>query len=372
MPAAASAVAEGNDAIERCAAELAGAGDLYLCFATAALQPAFERGLQAFDAQVFGCSAAGVIGGDREIEQAPAAVALALRDVDVLPLRAPLDDGGSQAGFGLGNIWPGDAVAGLVMADYAAFNGDRFLREFQRVRGFAPLAGGLGSGPSHASIFCGDRVSSSAMAALILRGRLRCEIVVSPCCEPLTAPATIAVSESNTIHKLGDATPIDILRETVVNTPEGGEAARTGNIFGGILLDDRKAEPGRGDYLIRTLVGADNDAGSISISGPAPVGERFAFLYRTPEVAGDDLSARLADVKRRSDGAAPLFGVYFDCAGRGRALYEEDSVDIGIIRRELGDFPLVGFHGNGELAPAGRRNVLHNFTGVLALVWERE
>lgn len=372
MPAIASAVAEGNDAIERCAAELTGAGDLYLCFATAPLQPVFARGLQAFDAQVFGCSAAGVVGGDREIEQAPAAVALALRDVDVLPLWAPLDDGGSQAGFGLGNIWPRDAVAGLVFADHAAFNADRFLREFQRVRGFAPLAGGLASGAPHASIFCGDRVASSSVAALILRGRLRCEIVVTQCCEPLTEPATIAVSEANTIHKLGDTTPIEMLRTSVVQTPEAGEAARTGNIFGGILIDDRRIEPGRGDYLIRTLVGADNDAGSISISGPAPVGERFAFLYRTAELSSLDFESRLADVARRSDGAPPLFGVYFDCAGRGRTLYEEENVDIGIIRRRLGDFPLVGFQGNGEIAPAGRRNVLHNFTGVLALVWGTE
>jgi len=40
------------------------------------------------------------------------------------------------------------------------------------------------------------------------------------------------------------------------------------------------------------------------------------------------------------------------------------------IREALGEFPLAGFFGNGELAPVGRRNFFHNYTGAWLLIPE--
>jgi small ligand-binding sensory domain FIST len=364
---AASAIAEGPDAIDRVAHELRGAGDLFLCFVTAPLQPLMARSLAGFGGPVYGCSAFGVLGGSREIEQAPAAAALALKGAAVEPFAVSLDDSGARAGFGLAQRWPSDGVAALLFPDFASFDADVFFREFRRLKGFAPLAGGVAAGKPHATIFCGDRAAQGMIAGLVVRAGLTCEIVVTQCCEPLTAVGTVAAAENNVIQKLGSESPLEVLKSSLAGSAVGGEAARTGNIFGGLLLDDRKAEPSRGDFLVRALVGADQESGSVSIAGPAHVGDRFAFLYRNSEVSENDLSERLADVRRRAGDAPFAFGLYFDCAGRGKALYERDDVDIALIRHHLGDFPLVGFHGNGEIAPLGRRNVLHNFTGVLAL-----
>src|SRR5206468_1396431 len=41
--------------------------------------------------------------------------------------------------------------------------------------------------------------------------------------------------------------------------------------------------------------------------------------------------------------------------------------DVALIRARLGEFPLVGFFGNGEFAPIGRRNFFHNYTGALVI-----
>jgi small ligand-binding sensory domain FIST len=65
--------------------------------------------------------------------------------------------------------------------------------------------------------------------------------------------------------------------------------------------------------------------------------------------------------------SAPAFGCYFDCAGRGRGLYGVPNHDVSLIRERLGEFPLVGFFGNGEFAPIGRRNFFHNYTGALVI-----
>jgi small ligand-binding sensory domain FIST len=78
----------------------------------------------------------------------------------------------------------------------------------------------------------------------------------------------------------------------------------------------------------------------------------------------------LTGVHATLGGRRPGFGVYFNCAGRGQGLFGERDHDVKLIREHLGDFPLVGFFGNGEFAPVGGRNFFHTYTGVLVVIPE--
>jgi small ligand-binding sensory domain FIST len=91
------------------------------------------------------------------------------------------------------------------------------------------------------------------------------------------------------------------------------------------------------------------------------------FQIRDAEASRDDLRSMLDDVAARLSGRRPAFGCYFDCAGRGRGLFGVPDHDVTLIRERLGDFPLIGFFGNGEFAPIGRRNFFHNYTGALVV-----
>jgi small ligand-binding sensory domain FIST len=93
-----------------------------------------------------------------------------------------------------------------------------------------------------------------------------------------------------------------------------------------------------------------------------------SFLVRDADAAREDLAARVRELKAALGGRPPAFGLYFDCLGRGAGLYGEPGVDAAIIREHLGEFPLGGFFGNGELAPFMGSNLVHNYTGVLVLV----
>ena len=64
---------------------------------------------------------------------------------------------------------------------------------------------------------------------------------------------------------------------------------------------------------------------------------------------------------------APRFGVYFNCAGRGSALYGQPGLDPELIRRRFGKLPVVGIESSFEIAPACGRPRIHMFTGVLLL-----
>jgi small ligand-binding sensory domain FIST len=55
--------------------------------------------------------------------------------------------------------------------------------------------------------------------------------------------------------------------------------------------------------------------------------------------------------------------IYVSCAGRGGPHFGGESAELQIVRRALGDVPLVGFFAGGEIA----HQELHGYTGVLTV-----
>jgi small ligand-binding sensory domain FIST len=158
-----------------------------------------------------------------------------------------------------------------------------------------------------------------------------------------------------------------VLREAVASVPEGAERVARSGLFAGLAIDPSKSPLERGDFLVRNVLGADPASGAVAVGETLRAGQTIQFQVRDAEASHDDLTATLEDVARHLDGRAPAFGVYFNCAGRGRGLFGVADHDVGLIRDRLGDFPLAGFFGNGEFAPVGRRNFFHTYTGVLVV-----
>jgi small ligand-binding sensory domain FIST len=69
----------------------------------------------------------------------------------------------------------------------------------------------------------------------------------------------------------------------------------------------------------------------------------------------EQLKARLA--------GPPRGALYHTCLARGPNLFGSDSEELKAIRAALGDIPLVGFFGNGEIS----NNRLYTYTGVLSV-----
>ena len=86
------------------------------------------------------------------------------------------------------------------------------------------------------------------------------------------------------------------------------------------------------------------------------------FVRRDPKSAEEDLVSMTDNLKGRLPGP-PRGGIYFSCVARGPNMFGEEGRELSLIRDSLGDFPLVGFFGNGEIS----NNRLYSYTGVLAL-----
>lgn len=305
-----------------------------------------------------------------EAAEKMAVAALAFTDVTVTTIGGKLSRTSSHLGFEIGRkLHETRAPAGVILADPGDFEAEAFFREVRRQAGDRALVGGVASAPARSEATAqavGRSASPGTVAAMLLSGAVDVQVIVTQCCEPMGTAQYITDAEGYTIRRIGGRPAVELLRETLASVPERRRQAAVQNLLAGLAMEARGRDPGRGDYLIRNLVGVEPDEGSIKVPVPVGPGVRFCFQHRDPEVARHDLQERL-EAARARDPRPAAFGLYFDCIGRGHALYQEDGVDVGMIRRVLGAFPIAGFRTNGEIGPMGPGVVLHNYTGVLAL-----
>ncbi len=134
-----------------------------------------------------------------------------------------------------------------------------------------------------------------------------------------------------------------------------------------MVIDEYRAEPGQGDFLIRGVVGADPDSGAIAVGDQIQVGQTVQFHVRDAQSADEDLRRALERESAALGGRRPAGALLFTCNGRGSRLFAEPDHDAGLIAATLGDIPLAGFFCAGELGPVGGQNFLHTFTASIAL-----
>ena len=299
-----------------------------------------------------GCAAVSVLGNDREVEDAPAVTLWAGTFGPVAGIRL-LDP----------SEWPDRlpyaADAALVIADPFSFPVDELLARVD-----LPVIGGMASaarGPGgNRLVLDGQVFSDGAVVALIGRGA-GLQTVVSQGCRPIGVPLVVTKAERNIIYELAGQPAM----ERLVSMARAGMTERDIQLINqglhlGLVIDEHKAEFGRGDFLVRNVLGADQANGAIAVGEMIEVGTTVQFHVRDAESADEDLRLLTAG---RSAKAALLF----TCNGRGMRLFGIPDHDAGVVSDALGGKPLAGFFAAGELGPVGGRNFLHGFTASLAL-----
>ena len=133
------------------------------------------------------------------------------------------------------------------------------------------------------------------------------------------------------------------------------------------MIDENKPDYGRGDFLIRGLLGADEDSGALALGETARVGQTLRFHVRDAASAAEDLqeSLRGALASKRAVGA-----LLFTCNGRGTNMFPAPDHDARTVAQALGRPGVAGFFCGGEIGPVGGRSFLHGFTATMALFLE--
>jgi len=228
----------------------------------------------------------------------------------------------------------------------------------------APVVGGVAAGMPLFEMY-DTGVAHGALPGLAIAATPL--VGVGQGCEPIGEPYVVTDAVAKVIHSIAGRSPLEILKEAIETVPEYEQRVPRAGVFAGLAVDLGKSPLGRGDFLVRNLAGLDRESGAISLTEPVFVGQTIQFQIRDAQAAHDDLEAMLARMRAALGARKPAFGVYFNCAGRGQGLYGTPNHDVNLIRECLGEWPLIGFFGNGEFAPVGGENFFHTYTGVLVL-----
>src|SRR6187399_2613963 len=95
----------------------------------------------------------------------------------------------------------------------------------------------------------------------------------------------------------------------------------------------------RGDFLISSVIGADEDEGAVAVGTLVRTGQTIQFHVRDAESADEDLRAML---RRLSEGPEPQNrgGLLFTCNGRGTRMFSEPNHDAAVVQNVAGPLPL--------------------------------
>jgi small ligand-binding sensory domain FIST len=230
-----------------------------------------------------------------------------------------------------------------------------------------PVVGGLSSGasqPGNNALVFNDEMFTSGGIGVTVAGPIGVDIIVSQGCRPIGKPLVITSAQGNVIQELGGGPPVEAIQKLPATLDERERALLSGGLLLGTVIDEYKDRFGRGDFLVRNILGFDKKRGAIAVGDLPRVGQTVQFHVRDAETAHEDLQL-LLDAQQLKE--PPLGGLLFTCNGRGSRLFEGQHHDIQTIRDRLGELPLAGFFAAGEIGPVGKRSFLHGHTASLAV-----
>lgn len=267
--------------------------------------------------------------------------------------------GGDLEGFGEANgAWAAehDSRFAIVHADPRNPKIDTIVTGLAgALDGF--LVGGITSSRGPLAQVAGG-ITEGGVSGVLLAADVPVVTALSQSCWPIGDSHEVTECDSNVLIELDDRPALEVFKDDIGELMARDLQQVAGRIFAALPVPGSDT----GDYMVRNLVGIDVQQKLVAIGELIERGQAVRFCRRDPEAAEKDL-VRMVDTLKRRAGGQPRGAVYYSCLARGPNMFGEESRELKLIERELGDVPLVGFFCNGEIS----HNRLYGYTGVLTL-----
>ncbi|MPM16378.1 hypothetical protein SDC9_62757 [bioreactor metagenome] len=217
-------------------------------------------------------------------------------------------------------------------------------------------------------------------------------------CRPISPWAVVTATQDNLLLELDGVPALDVLLETLDVTLEGDTqpAIQAVNSTMAGVLDVGAPQPHNTGHIganTRALhiVGLDATRRGVALAEQVQPGTWMTFCQRHQSAARADLMRICAEIREEvepDEDVLPAHGsttldstavygrmqtprrilgaVYISCSDRSGHFFGGTSAELQIVRRALGDVPLVGFFAHGEIA----EHRLYGYTGVLTVFVE--
>ncbi len=322
-----------------------------------------------------GCMSNGVIGESEEFEEQPAIIlwSALLPDVTVDPIRLTARE---REGRLLLQGWP-ESFQPQTRPPYFFLFADPFSTPIDEV--FTSLErdcprslaiGGIASGGTDSGenrLVLDGEIFDDGVVGIALSGRVTIRTVVSQGCQPIGKPYVVTKANRNIIYELGGIPMLDRLRTAIQDLRDATNPQASQSLQVGLVMNEYGGQFGRGDFLIRDLMGADEKTGGVAISDIVREGQTLQFHLRDAKAADEEFNKLLEEDRQTYIDHPAQGALLFSCNCRGTRLFPEPHHDVSVLRNQLGDVPIAGFFAGGEIGPVGGKNYLHGYTASVAL-----
>ncbi|MBI1367162.1 MAG: hypothetical protein GC162_00765 [Planctomycetes bacterium] len=255
----------------------------------------------------------------------------------------------------------------LLFADPFSTPLVRFMPAVNGAMPGVPMIGGIASGGNAAGenrLILNEQVFTEGAVGVAITGPVHVDTIVSQGCRPIGEPWIITKAHKNLIQEIGRRPTLQVIQSTADTADDSDRDLLRHGVFVGRVINEYKDRFGRGDFLIRNIIGADRDAGFIAVSDFVRVGQTIQFHVRDRRTAEEDLRLLLQTQLLHGPAAGVLLCT---CNGRGSHLFDQPNTESKIIREAMGEVPMAGFFAAGEIGPIGQTNFLHGYTASMAV-----
>lgn len=324
-------------------------------------------------ATVLGCSTGGEIHGCDVVDESVSAMAFAFSDTGLAATEAEVDAAGGSFAVAetIGKrLARPDLAAIFILSDGTRVNGSELVRGLRASVGEnVILTGGLaGDGPNFGTTFVGlnaPPVPGKVAAIGFYGNSLRVGHGSCGGWDVFGPERQITQANANVLHQLDGEPALDLYKRYL-----GEDAA---GLPGSALLFPLRIYPADEPEkaVVRTVVGVDESARTMTFAGDMPVGYRAQLMRGNFDrlIAGAANAAEQANVNHSGDRAAILVS----CIGRKLLLGQRIREEVEAVQDVFGsDVPLAGFYSYGEVSPhevTGHAE-LHNQTMTITVLSE--
>lgn len=318
---------------------------------------------------LIGCTSDTIIGLRREIDDQSALSLWAIRlpGAEITEMRLTATDG-PLSGWPFADADdPGlDGVA-LVVADPFTFAADLLLAQANAVD--LPIVGGMASGarrPGESTLFLGAEAVGDGAVGVVIAGA-NVVTAVSQGCAPIGPEMVVTdAEEGGRVDELAGSPAVAKVEAVMEELDPSERRLAAHGLLAGVVINENVPEYGRGDFLMRPILGGDRESGRLLIGENVRVGQTLRLHVRDARSAADDLRAAIGEAHSHV-GGTPVAALLFTCNGRGRHMFDTPDHDARTLAEETAGVPVAGMFCNGEIGPVGGTNFLHGFTATLAV-----
>lgn len=323
-----------------------------------------------------GCSGSSLVANGEEIESATG-LALSLYYLPGARLQTVRFTQEQIASVSAADYWateagvtPESTNAWLAFIDPFSTDAETWLRTWGASFPGQPVFGGLSSGEfpePRTQLYLQGEVYEEGGVAVAVGGGVDLTGVVAQGCTPIGEAWTLTRVEHNLIRNIGNRPAYAVLDETLSRLSPDERKKTLGNLHIGLVMNEYLEDFGRGDFLVRNLIGGDPNSGVLAVGALPRTGQTVQFQRRDAEAANEEMHHLLELQRTILAGSTVYGGCLFACNSRGRNFFGRPNHDAGLAQEYFGPLGLGGFFCNGEIGPVAGKNYLHGHTASLAL-----